>query len=221
MRSSLELTSSPPRRASACSAPPTRASHPDSRGWAEDLAHIRAKVDAGVTRPRHAALLRQRRLPPLRRAPARAGGIDVPALLRHHPDHQHRHDRLRGHRCAARRSRPARAPRARVAPGRPARGRRARRGLRDRPGRGAAGEGGARRAPVHAQSVFPPRARSCPRSVRRERRPAATAAGQRPARAAKRLGRLERTSRHGHRGGAQPTCGGIAASSPHARTCRL
>ena len=36
--------------------------HPDSRGWAHDLAHVRAKVDAGDARARDAAVLRQRRL---------------------------------------------------------------------------------------------------------------------------------------------------------------
>ena len=53
--------------------------HPDSRGWAEDLAHLRAKVDAGVR-----VLVTQlyfdnddyRRLVDR----LRAGGIDVPVL---------------------------------------------------------------------------------------------------------------------------------------------
>jgi methylenetetrahydrofolate reductase (NADPH) len=113
--------------------------HPESRGWAADLAHLRAKVEAGVR-----VLVTQlyfdnddyRRF--IERL--RAGGVDVPVLPGIIPITSiaqiERHDR------AVRRAHPDRAaPRARGAPGRPARGGRARRGLRHRPGGGAAGRG--------------------------------------------------------------------------------
>ena len=125
--------------------------HPDSRGWAADLEHLRAKVDAGVR-----VLVTQlffdnadyRRF--IERL--RAAGIDVPVLPGIIPvTSVGQIDRMTAL-CGA--TIPdALPPRAGGPPGRPARGRRPRRGLRHRPGRGAARRGRPRRAPLHAQPL--------------------------------------------------------------------
>ena len=79
VRSSLELTELAAEAGFCVLAAAYPEPHPDSRGWAEDLAHLRAKVDAGVR-----VLVTQlffdnddyRRF--IERL--RAGGVDVPVL---------------------------------------------------------------------------------------------------------------------------------------------
>ena len=79
VRSSLELTELAAEAGFCVLAAAYPEPHPDSRGWAEDLAHLRAKVDAGVR-----VLVTQlffdnddyRRF--VERL--RAGGVDVPVL---------------------------------------------------------------------------------------------------------------------------------------------
>ena len=125
--------------------------HPDSRGWAEDLAHLRAKVDAGVR-----VLVTQlffdnddyRRFVDR----LRAGGIDVPVLPGIIPITTISMIERVASLCGATHPGGA-AARARRAPGRPARGGRAGRGLRDRAGRRAARRRRAGRASVHAEQV--------------------------------------------------------------------
>ncbi len=149
--------------------------HPDSRGWAADIDHVRAKVDAGVR-----VLVTQlyfdnddyrRYVDRLR-----AANIDVPVLPGIIPITSIGQIERITALCGARIPAGLRG-RARGAPGRSARGRRPRRRLRHRPGRRAAGRGRARRAPLHAQplardpgdrvrATCPGRARAAERSRR-------------------------------------------------------
>ena len=143
--------------------------HPDSRGHAADLAHLRAKLDAGVR-----VLVTQLFFDndDYRRFVERAN-LDVPVLPGIIPVTSIA--QIERMSRAVRRAHPeGAAPRARAPPGRPARGGRARRRLRDRPGRRAAGRRRARRAPLHAQPLP-----GDPRDRLRPARPRRTPGGDR------------------------------------------
>ena len=125
--------------------------HPDSRGWAEDLAHLRAKVDAGVR-----VLVTQlffdnddyRRFVDR----LRAGGIDVPVLPGIIPITTVSMIERVAALCGATIPVALRRELA-AAAGRSARGGRAGRGLRHRAGRRVARRRRAGRASLHAEQV--------------------------------------------------------------------